>query len=551
MKNITYIGIIISVLFLMIGTTQATWVADTNITKTPFILTYGAPVVFQKDDQLQMIEGTASGTFEAFTWDATQSQWIVNSTLKPWNIDVGSDSKPTVFQIEGIWYLISGENMGGFYGFQWNASQSQWIPDSNIINGLNNQGVWSSPTAFYKNNQLYLISGTYNGDFHGYSWGGTSWSDCPNIINGLNSIGQGVTPFVFKKDNGYHLIAGTQYGAFIGYTYNNTQWIWTQNQSLIEGLYDIGWGSALSVFQMDNNWYLLSGENNNIYGFKWIKKFPFSSMLSTPEITPTLTVTPVVTPEITPEITPEPTPNVTATPTPTPEPTPEITPEPTPTPTPTVTVTSSSGSSSGSSSSGSSSGGGGSPSEPHKNMNKSYKVEKYIYRDTPAIYNFSKAGMMISEIDIASDVNIPEVEIKIEELKNTSLLTNATPLEGASYYNIWINTKRFKNATINFNCNDNPSLMRWNNDKWEPIDTNECKAVTNLSTTFAFTTTDATKENVKKSYLQPLKLSNMKNEKITSPSIEPFNTQHNKTSIETKKTILSEIINWLFQIFNK
>ncbi len=165
----------------------------------------------------------------------------------------------------------------------------------------------------------------------------------------------------------------------------------------------------------------------------------------------------------------------------TPTPTPTLTPSPTPTPTTSPIPTLNRGNSGG----GPSGSGSGSPSEPYKNVNKSYKIEKYIYRDVITSYNFTKAGMPIYEIGIASEQNIPEVLIKIEELKNISTLTNASIIDGVSYYNIWISTFRFKNATIRFNC-DVKKVMQWSTDGWKQLKIKDCIVKTdNLSTTFA------------------------------------------------------------------
>ncbi len=196
----------------------------------------------------------------------------------------------------------------------------------------------------------------------------------------------------------------------------------------------------------------------------------------------------------TPRPTPIPTP--TPLPTPTPSPTPPITPTPTPTstPTPVPPIHESSGSSS--SSGLSTSGEVSTPTEPFLNLVKSYKQENYIYRGITSEFNFTKAQMLINKININSEVYIPEVILKIEELKNVSELTGSTQVDNVlKYYNIWINTMKFKNASIRFNCdNDNGILLlKWNNNTWEQLNIikvsdNICETKTNtLSTTFVFT----------------------------------------------------------------
>ncbi len=238
-------------------------------------------------------------------------------------------------------------------------------------------------------------------------------------------------------------------------------------------------------------------------------------------------------------------------PTPTPKVTPETTPEITPTPDPTIITipTGSDGGSSSNSGSSSSGGGGGSPSEPYNNLNKSYKVEKQIYRDTLTIYDFSKAGMSIYEIDINSNINIPETEIKIEELKNISKLTEATIIESSLYYNIWINTIRYKNSTIVFDCSNYKSVSKWNTSTklWESLyikdlQDNICKITTNtLSTTFAFTKKIDTYENT----LPDTSSNQVKKQTITK--IQPQVTDTGYTY--RKDTVFGSVINWILTLF--
>jgi len=53
--------------------------------------------------------------------------------------------------------LISGEDVGVFYGFNWTGSA--WQGDSVIVSGLGEVGDYSTPTNFQKDGVWYLISG--------------------------------------------------------------------------------------------------------------------------------------------------------------------------------------------------------------------------------------------------------------------------------------------------------------------------------------------------------------------------------------------------------
>lgn len=451
MKNI-HIGIMVSVLFLIglgIGTASAiNWEGNTSVAnRISYIgVVYCSPFVFEMNNQFHLISGAGNGNLYGFTSDGISwyNSEIANDLV---GTGIGSMSKLTVFQLDGRTYLIVVSSHGAVNGYIRNGTRWE---SSNISKGLYGLSI----TTFYKNGTLRAITGIggsdYGGYLQGFTYNGTEFVVDTNVINGLNDLYQHGWwyPNVFTYHDNLQMISGNAYGTFNGYTWNGD--LWESNESLVINLPDVGWGSTPTVFFKDNQFNLISGNNpGSLYGF--------SENMAGIE--------------------------------PTPEPEPTVIPEPTVNVTVNVTVTAppiTHGNSGNGGSGSNGGGGGGSPAEPFKNVNKTYKVEKYIYRDTPTLYNFGKSGMSIYEIVITSDVNILDTEIKIEELKNVSTLTNATPLEGASYYNIWINSKRFKNAEIKFDCGKNDALLKWNNSSWEQLSVKNCVANTNtLSTTFA------------------------------------------------------------------
>jgi hypothetical protein len=59
---------------------------------------------------------------------------------------------------------------------------------------------------------------------------------------------------------------GRSLGDFLGYKWNGTNW--DVDYAIVENLPDIGSISTPSVFQMDTNWYMLSGNYpSNSNGF--------------------------------------------------------------------------------------------------------------------------------------------------------------------------------------------------------------------------------------------------------------------------------------------
>ena len=54
-----------------------------------------------------------------FSEEMYGTQWIYNSTITETLIGVGEYSTPTVFNMNGVWYLISGEKYGTFFGYSY------------------------------------------------------------------------------------------------------------------------------------------------------------------------------------------------------------------------------------------------------------------------------------------------------------------------------------------------------------------------------------------------------------------------------------------------
>lgn len=162
-------------------------------------------------------------------------------------------------------YLLSGNNVGSFSGFNWTGSS--WQAD-NSIRSATSAPSNSAPAIFFNNGDTYMISGSGDGRFFGYNWTASSWSDYPAIANGLTDIGNDSKPSIFYMGGNWNMIAGRASGDFTGFTFTGSSW--TSNTSLITGLTDIGDNSAPSVFYKEGTMYLVSGEKTGIfYGFNW------------------------------------------------------------------------------------------------------------------------------------------------------------------------------------------------------------------------------------------------------------------------------------------
>ena len=185
-----------------------TWQNDTGIVSGLYAEYDPSPTVFQKDGTWYMIYGEDGGTFYGYNW--TGSAWQNDSGIVSGLGDIGCNSRPNVFKKDDTWYLISGETDGIFYGFNWTGSA--WQSDSGIVSGLGDIGIGSSPTVFLKGATWYMISGEEGIDetaiFHGYNWTGSVWQSDSGIVSGLPSIRQRTHPTVFLKDDTWYMISG-------------------------------------------------------------------------------------------------------------------------------------------------------------------------------------------------------------------------------------------------------------------------------------------------------------------------------------------------------
>ena len=87
--------------------------------------------------------------------------WESDSDITAGLGDIGMHAAPIVFNMDGTWYLISGEESGSFYGWKWTGSA--WESDRAIVSGLG-RSYYPTPTVFNIDGTWYLISGEYDGN---------------------------------------------------------------------------------------------------------------------------------------------------------------------------------------------------------------------------------------------------------------------------------------------------------------------------------------------------------------------------------------------------
>ena len=213
--------------------------------------------------------------------------WMSDPSIVTGLTDIGSKACPTIaYNLTGdnTWTLISGDNVGGFYGFQWNGTQ--WNSNSTVIAGLpSNIGGGASGAYNYSRPYIAfnvtgdgnwtLICGRYNGDFRGFYWNGTQWVEKPAYVQGLGDVGIYSAPtmaFNVTGDGNWTLIAGEDEG-FYGFYWNGTQWV--ADPSRVTGLHATDGESEFRprlAYNMrgDNRWCLIVGSYvYPSYGYEW------------------------------------------------------------------------------------------------------------------------------------------------------------------------------------------------------------------------------------------------------------------------------------------
>jgi len=198
-------------------------------------------------------------------------KWTANTDIIGGLGNVGDDSAPTVFTLDGDLYLIAGENNGNFNGFKWNTTDEDWDSNADIVGGLGDVGNYSAPTVFTLDSDLYLISGETSGRFNGFKWNTTTeeWDSNADIVSGLTDIGDNSAQAVFYLGDDLYLISGEYSGHFTGFKWNTTDEEWYSNSYIVGGLGDIGGESRPTVFIFDGYLYLISGEDDgNFNGWK-------------------------------------------------------------------------------------------------------------------------------------------------------------------------------------------------------------------------------------------------------------------------------------------
>lgn len=258
-------GTVFIVSMIWSGYVYAFWEVDNTINANlPDVGVNSKPSIFFLDGTLYMISGEGGGTFPAFNWTGTA--WQPDSGINTSLPDIGDNSAPYVFYNDGTLYLISGEANGNFPSFNWTGTA--WQSDSGINTSLPDVGVNSIPTIFFKDGTLYLIAGDSSaGLFRGFNWTGSAWQPDSNINASLSPISRSL-PTIFFKDGTWYMISGRSGGLTFGYNWTGSAW--QSDNDIISGITVVSGRLRAGIFQMDGELYLIAGSSEGIFdGHIW------------------------------------------------------------------------------------------------------------------------------------------------------------------------------------------------------------------------------------------------------------------------------------------
>jgi hypothetical protein len=253
-----------------------TWSTDNNIVNglnDSSLGYYTLPEVFSIGENTYLISASTSKVFSGFRLDG--ASWVSDSSIVSGMPSGVVSLAATVFNLSGTDYAIIGDNDGTWHGREWNGST--WINQPSIVSGLPALAppYDNTPTAFYMNNELFLIYTAWSpAHFKGFKWNGSAWIEDASIISGISIPGYSYRLAVFLYGTKYKAIFGrwSQGGPTeVWYGFSREGSTWIVDNDIISGLTTQNYIFGGDVFTKDNNTYFIAGDWHtdvpNFYGF--------------------------------------------------------------------------------------------------------------------------------------------------------------------------------------------------------------------------------------------------------------------------------------------
>jgi len=218
-----------------------------------------------------LFSGSNSGSISFFRNDGTKEapSWTSMGTLEDGGgeIDVGSRTVPTFADLDndGDFDLIIGEQNGNlnYYENTGTMQEPEWTEDSDMFTVVGSVG--SQSTAGFADldgdGDLDLAVGEDAGNLNYFENTGNAeeaeWTESGDMFDGVGSADRSNPEFAdLDNDGDLDLAVGDQ-GGGMGYYYENTgtpqEPEWTRDDTMFDGVGDVGWNSAPALMDLDND----------------------------------------------------------------------------------------------------------------------------------------------------------------------------------------------------------------------------------------------------------------------------------------------------------
>jgi len=152
-----------------------------------------------------------------------------------------------------------------------------WQENTDILSGLNftTDDGQKNQTTFYIGSDLYLIMCEVDKSpdpneiiFKGYKWSGSTWAVDTDIVDGLDAT-QRHDIEVFYIDTDLYAIAAPYFAASDNDGYKWSGSTWAVDTDIVDGITAKTSSTAVSVFYIGTDLYLIKGNTSTNDGYKW------------------------------------------------------------------------------------------------------------------------------------------------------------------------------------------------------------------------------------------------------------------------------------------
>jgi hypothetical protein len=224
-------------------------------------------ILIGKEKQVfEIVNATGKETKYVITWKEYNGE-ILSEGVYDWRIEGKKERN------EDVEWIVTAYGKDLIEWDEW-VGNMKWSLNGTANNSMPDTGTYSKVETFWMDGALYSIIGDADGTFTGLVWDNTAhvWVANDTIVNGLGDIGGHANPTVFVIEEERYLLSGEVVTGLVGFVWDSANHIWlandTINSSTIEKVSTYG---KPDVFQLnDGETYMLAGGlTAGLNGFVW------------------------------------------------------------------------------------------------------------------------------------------------------------------------------------------------------------------------------------------------------------------------------------------